>query len=78
MLAEITEVAAHASRFQQFWGTFWDFGHFTTEIAVTVLFDGIVGAVLWPLTKRAVRIHDRTTHPVRLQVEADDNERVQV
>lgn len=58
----LAEVAAHADLWGQFWGTFWDFGHFTTEIAVTVLFDGLVGALLWPLVKRAVRRHDKREH----------------
>lgn len=39
-----------------------DRAHLLFEITLTVIQDVIIGMVLWPLAKRAVRRHDRDVH----------------
>lgn len=39
-----------------------DPAHVLAELTFIVVFDVIIGALLWPFVKRAVRNHDRRWH----------------
>lgn len=55
-------IAAHLSLWQDYLHTTFDLAHIGAELTFTVVFDGLVGALLWPLVKRAVKRHDRKEH----------------
>ena len=40
-----------------------DPAHLMLELTMILVFDVVIGAVLWPLIKRAVRRHDKEHHP---------------
>lgn len=48
---------------ETFWTLLHDSAHWEFEIFLMLIFDGLVGALAWPLIKRAVRRHDRKKHP---------------
>ncbi len=41
-----------------------DPAHILAELTYIALFDIVIGAMLWPLIKRAVRRHDRDEHGI--------------
>lgn len=63
MMQATVEVARHIGYVKDAWQTTTDPAHLTAELVFTLLFDGLVGAILWPLIKRAVRRHDERSHP---------------
>jgi len=56
------EAAKHLSLWQDYLHTTFDLAHIGAELTFTLCFDVLVGALLWPLVKRAVRRHDRIEH----------------
>lgn len=56
------EVAPHLGYWQDAWQTTTSPAHITAEVIFTILTDGILGAILIPLIKRAIRRHDRQEH----------------
>lgn len=42
---------------ETFWTLLGDIAHWEFEIFLMVLFDGIIGAILWPFIKQHVKHH---------------------
>lgn len=62
MITAVAEAAKHVSLWTDYVHTQFDPAHLLSELGFTLFFDGIVAALLWPLVKRAVRLHDRKEH----------------
>lgn len=62
MIVAVAEAAKHLSLWQDYVQTQFDPAHLLSELGFTLFFDGVVGALAWPLVKRAVRLHDRKAH----------------
>lgn len=56
------EAAQHLSYLQDAWQTTTSPAHITAEVIFTCITDGLIGLVLIPFIRRAVRRHDRQEH----------------
>lgn len=47
---------------ETYWELMKDPSHWLFELTLLALFDGLIGALAWPLVKRWIKTHDRIHH----------------
>lgn len=47
---------------ETYWELMSNIDHWLFELTLLALFDGLIGALAWPLVKRWIKTHDRIHH----------------
>lgn len=62
MLHLLAETHANVSVWKDYLSVLLDPAHIGAEVTMTIVQDVIIGLVLWPMAKKAVRNHDKKVH----------------